>query len=448
MSDRKPSPVDDGRPKAKRRKQEHSALEKPKRPLSAYNLFFREERSRYLEERAAKKSQDSSGKSPFLAMSAEISKRWMSLPLDQRQKYNLMAEEETVKYHEKVDAYKAKQRGISPSVPADAKPSELEYPQGEGNHEHAALPDLFFQPVQASSYGTGGPASSPRPSMTPSSVLSPQRPARTSRNAYASPDGEDNLLLQRLLQQQLENTSGLQASLQQQLLQQLSRIPADVGVDLAALHRHSLREAAASQDDTAQLRALLEMQERIRQQQITDILEQELRRRTFLLSQQASPARNPLLQRQDQAISFLPPSGTDINNRIFSHASLLSRGDQWLPHQIEQRAAAATLQERLSMGEAKESSPFRPIRNQLGASTAGIFMSSSDDLLLRALLANQMQQGSAFSPQLSLPLGIQSSLAQQHALHGDSELIAALAQGSRVPNADDPQDSSNPSSPS
>ncbi|GAX27538.1 hypothetical protein FisN_13Hh379 [Fistulifera solaris] len=445
MSDRKPSPVDDGRPKTKRRKQEESAPEKPKRPLSAYNLFFREERTRYLEERAARKVQDPSGKSPFLAMSAEISKRWMSLPLDQRQKYNVMAEEETMKYHEKVDAYKAKQRGFgSPEL----NQSEQERPQPEA--KHGAPPILSSQPSQASSYGTGGPASSPRPSMIPNSMLSPQRLSGTSTNAYASPDREDNILLQRMLQQQLESTSGLQASLQQQLLQQLSSIPVNVGVDLAALHRHASRDAAVPQDDTAQLRALLEMQERIRRQQITDMLEQELHRRTLLLSQLASLAQNPLLQRQAQAISFLPPSGTDISNSFLSQASLLSRGaDQLLPQQIEQRDASAALHERLFMGEAKESSPFRPIRNQGGASTAGSSLASSDDLLLRMLLANQMQQGSAFSPHIPLSRGIQSSLSQQNTLHGESQLIATLTQGLRAPHADDdPQDSSNPSSPS
>jgi hypothetical protein len=446
MSDRKPSPVDDGRPKTKRRKQEESAPEKPKRPLSAYNLFFREERTRYLEERAARKVQDPSGKSPFLAMSAEISKRWMSLPLDQRQKYNVMAEEETMKYHEKVDAYKAKQRGFgSPEL----NQSEQEHPQPEA--KHGAPPILSSQPSQASSYGTGGPASSPRPSMIPNSMLSPQRLSGTSTNAYASPDREDNILLQRMLQQQLESTSGLQASLQQQLLQQLSSIPANVGVDLAALHRHASRDAAVPQDDTAQLRALLEMQERIRRQQITDMLEQELHRRTLLLSQLASLAQNPLLQRQAQAISFLPPRGTD-SNRLASQSGLLSRGDQLLPQQIEQRAAAAaaTVHEHLFRGEAKESSPLRPIRNQPGASIAGISMASSDDLLLRAVLVNQMQQGSAFSPNIPLPLGIQSSLPQQqHAFHGNSQLIAALTQSLGAPNADDDsQDSSDPSLPS
>jgi hypothetical protein len=427
MSDKKPCPVDDT-PKAKRRKQDDSALEKPKRPLSAYNLFFREERSRYLEERAERKGQDTSGKSPFLAMSAEISKRWMSLPLDQRQKYNEMAEEETRKYHVKVDAYKAKQRGLSSPT---ANRGERE--RSQADDDHTLLSNLTSQSAQAASYGTGGPAPFPRRSMISSSMMSPQLPSSSSSAVYASPNREDNILLQGLVHQQLESTSGLQSSLQQQLLRQLSSIPTEMGLDVAALRRYASREAAALHDDTAQLRALLEMEERIRQQQITDILEQELHRRTSLLSQQANRVRNPLLQRQGQTISFLPPSGTDINNTLFSQARLLSRGDQ-------------LLQERLFRGEAKEASPFR----QVGTSTAGVSIDTGDDLLLRALLANQMQQGPALSSNRPIPAGIESSLAQQqHALHGDPQLIAALAQGLTAPNADDdPQDSSNPSSPS
>jgi len=87
------------------------ADEKPKRPLSAYNLFFKEERVRWLEEPSQMKkepeAETAKEKSRFLAMGKEICRRWMQLTDQQREKYNRQAEQEMQEYRRRKEEHKA-----------------------------------------------------------------------------------------------------------------------------------------------------------------------------------------------------------------------------------------------------------------------------------------------------------------------------------------------------
>ncbi len=81
---------------------------KPKRPLSAYNLFFKDERLRYLKEEA--EHPPTGPKDKFLNMSREIGRRWMNLPSERRKVYEALAEEAMFRYRVSMDAYKARKQ--------------------------------------------------------------------------------------------------------------------------------------------------------------------------------------------------------------------------------------------------------------------------------------------------------------------------------------------------
>lgn len=91
-------------PKKTRKKDKN----KPKRPLSAYNIFFKDERIRYLKEQ--KEQGPSESKDNFLNMSREIGRRWMNLSSGRRKYYEALAEEAMFRYRLDMDAYKAKKQ--------------------------------------------------------------------------------------------------------------------------------------------------------------------------------------------------------------------------------------------------------------------------------------------------------------------------------------------------
>lgn len=75
----------------------------PRRPLSGYNFFFREERSRWLEER------DVAGKADvgnvFSAMGKAIAKRWKKLSPEDGKKYEHLAAHDMERYQREMYAY-------------------------------------------------------------------------------------------------------------------------------------------------------------------------------------------------------------------------------------------------------------------------------------------------------------------------------------------------------
>lgn len=438
MSDRKPSPTNNDAPKSKRRKQNSSGAQRPKRPLSAYNLFFREERTRYLEERAAQNNPQTD-KSPFLAMSAEISKRWMCLPLEKRQKYQNMAEEETIKYHLKVDAYKS----------GKPVPDELKEPTADSQ---VAGPVLSNSAVQQTDHSH---LSNVNPTLRP--WLPQQQSSMFASIPTASTNTDSNLLLQYLQQQQLESASALQASLQNAQTQSLLNLTNSQQLaGLTAFQRASLenassqflapREAVLPQENTALLRLIIEQQQQQRQQlrhQLTglglhpDLVDLELHNRRTLLG---SSTQNQLQPGQTRAVSFLPASATDLSRALSSQPNYLF-GERQSSNQAAQYSAVRGNDHG---GEEKDASPAR---NRFG-SQASLSSSSRDDILLRMLLANQAQHvPSLSSSNTLLSPERQASLArQQYAMNQSSRVIAAFTQGSRLPNNDEQQQQSSPDS--
>jgi hypothetical protein len=89
----------------------------PKRPLSAYNYFFREQRNLMLEERSRQKETgtlpelpvDPSGNqkksSLFAMMGKTIAKRWKELPTEEHKKYKDLANEDLKRYRTEMDEF-------------------------------------------------------------------------------------------------------------------------------------------------------------------------------------------------------------------------------------------------------------------------------------------------------------------------------------------------------
>ena len=76
--------------------------EGPQRPLSAYNLFFRDFRRQLIE--------NSGGPVPFVVMGKEVGKTWKTLNKEERKKWEEKAELESQRYQREVSALKAKER--------------------------------------------------------------------------------------------------------------------------------------------------------------------------------------------------------------------------------------------------------------------------------------------------------------------------------------------------
>mmetsp|Transcript_31880 Transcript_31880/g.66528 ORF Transcript_31880/g.66528 Transcript_31880/m.66528 type:complete len:408 (-) Transcript_31880:79-1302(-) len=118
-----PEPLAATAEKKPRRKRNKKPKDMPRRPLSAYNLFFQEERERILSAQREGKEQDDfifpteedhqkqaaqgKKKAPvlFQALARCIGKRWKALPKDKVAEYEGRAKTEMKAYREKMDEY-------------------------------------------------------------------------------------------------------------------------------------------------------------------------------------------------------------------------------------------------------------------------------------------------------------------------------------------------------
>ena len=74
----------------------------PRRPLSAYNIYFREERAKLL---AAGRALGAGEKIGFEKLAKTIGKRWKELSEEQLERFKKLANEDTERYRREMDAY-------------------------------------------------------------------------------------------------------------------------------------------------------------------------------------------------------------------------------------------------------------------------------------------------------------------------------------------------------
>lgn len=135
--------------------------DKPKRPLSAYNIFFKEERKRILEsipsanpeqpkdqadgeKRGSKKKKTPHGKIGFENLAKAIGQRWQELEPDKAEYYKAKAAEDMKRYKDQMEVFLTKQASKKRPKQDDVAP-ELEA-GGAFKREPEATPD-FGEPV-------------------------------------------------------------------------------------------------------------------------------------------------------------------------------------------------------------------------------------------------------------------------------------------------------------
>ena len=96
----------------------------PRRPLSAYNIFFRAERAKMFEVTPGSVSSHElpSGKIGFEVLAKTIGKKWRELPLDELAVYKAQADTDMHRYQQEMEDYRqnlAKRKNTAPSVPRE-----------------------------------------------------------------------------------------------------------------------------------------------------------------------------------------------------------------------------------------------------------------------------------------------------------------------------------------
>lgn len=110
-------------------------LQKPKRPLSAYNLFFQAKRGEILKStptRPEGKPRRSHGKIGFAELARKIAGEWKAIDEETRIKYDKLATEDKKRYMKEMDEWKAKRNQSSKLVvPVVVESREVEKGESE-----------------------------------------------------------------------------------------------------------------------------------------------------------------------------------------------------------------------------------------------------------------------------------------------------------------------------
>uniref|UniRef100_A0A7S3KVP0 HMG box domain-containing protein n=1 Tax=Amphora coffeiformis TaxID=265554 RepID=A0A7S3KVP0_9STRA len=105
---------------------------KPKRCLTAYNIFFQQERQRLLKTlpaRAGVKSKKAHGKIGFAELGRAISRSWKSVTVEQKAYYRKLAAQDKKRYQREMEEWKAKLAAQDTEVELAAPKSTPEQPQ-------------------------------------------------------------------------------------------------------------------------------------------------------------------------------------------------------------------------------------------------------------------------------------------------------------------------------
>ena len=117
-------------------------LTKPKRPLSAYNYFFKSERARILESlpvRAKGKPRRSHGKMGFQEMARTISTQWKAATEETKDYFKVFAEEDMRRYKKEKKIYEQRRKLLVERKQAEPMRSTI-VPSFRQDFEPLALP--------------------------------------------------------------------------------------------------------------------------------------------------------------------------------------------------------------------------------------------------------------------------------------------------------------------
>lgn len=83
-------------------RKQNKSKQGPKRPLTAYNFYFRDERVKILKERESGALEPTNG-GFFSAMGKLVAKRWVELPPSEREHYEKLAKADRERYSKEMD---------------------------------------------------------------------------------------------------------------------------------------------------------------------------------------------------------------------------------------------------------------------------------------------------------------------------------------------------------
>lgn len=126
-----PPPILSGKRKrtGKRGKIGKKPADMPRRPLSGYNYFFSEQKSRILEEQAKKKNDK---QDIFTTLGRIVADRWKKLGDEDKEKYNELAAKDLIRYRQEMEKYNEK------IAIRNRKEAELKTPGEEPDDEDSA----------------------------------------------------------------------------------------------------------------------------------------------------------------------------------------------------------------------------------------------------------------------------------------------------------------------
>lgn len=150
----------DGNPQSKsggKRKRSRSSSRKkrpdgmPKRPLSAYNIFYKREKPRVMEESTVHVGYKDLGRI--------IGKRWRTLNEDERRECERLAEKEVIHYRREMEIYKAAQSQKEIENAREEQKNKLYFPGKESKaeqsmHCHASQYTSYDSPVGTRPFAT------------------------------------------------------------------------------------------------------------------------------------------------------------------------------------------------------------------------------------------------------------------------------------------------------
>ncbi|GKY97692.1 hypothetical protein MPSEU_000727900 [Mayamaea pseudoterrestris] len=148
----------------------------PRRPLSAYNIFFRDQRRQIMEDRhrgvvsqlnAATTSTGSGSGGLFESMARTIASKWKTIAKDELERYSQLANEDTLRYRAQMEEYNQKfvedkSMAAKKRRAENRKMKQVEKAQTKALESKAASKGLTSQLREEETVHTAVPSTSPR----------------------------------------------------------------------------------------------------------------------------------------------------------------------------------------------------------------------------------------------------------------------------------------------